>query len=451
MTRCWGASLEGGIGADTVLGGADNDSIVGGAGTDTLDGGTGADTLSGGDEDDFIRGGYGDDSIECGDGDDILMGSDGEDVVQTIVANDFDSLTGILQYQDATFAVNDSLGSPSGDSALVFTSDSTWDAGNYGGVELAVPMGDLILGETYRLSFWTRTDGPNSELQVSYQSGSGGPHNFVVTSADATSEWQFVEVTGTLDAIHDKLYFWGEDPNTTYAVDALRFEQVAPTTDNDTITGGDGADTIYGSLGDDVLDGGTGFDSVDGGAGDDFITVDRGDTVTGGDGDDYFLLADLDTTGTGNAAISILGGEGGETTGDTLQLTFDVRYDDITFTNTDDSSGGLSGFFTLSHGTLFNFSEIENIICFAGGSRILTARGERAIDTLQRGDLVVTRDNGLQPIRWIGKRTVPGKGRFAPIAIAPGVLDGLQKELLVSPQHRVLFTGYKAELLFGEA
>ena len=52
-------------------------------------------------------------------------------------------------------------------------------------------------------------------------------------------------------------------------------------------------------------------------------------------------------------------------------------------------------------------------------------------------------------MRWTGSRTVPGIERFAPIRVAAHVLDGATGPLLVSPQHRFLFTGYKAELLFG--
>jgi hypothetical protein len=100
-------------------------------------------------------------------------------------------------------------------------------------------------------------------------------------------------------------------------------------------------------------------------------------------------------------------------------------------------------------GTVVTFSNIENIICFTPGTRILTAAGERPIETLVPGDLVVTRDNGPRPVRWIGVSTVPGTGDFAPIAIAPTRLAGARRPLLVSPQHRVLHFGFEAELLFG--
>jgi len=63
--------------------------------------------------------------------------------------------------------------------------------------------------------------------------------------------------------------------------------------------------------------------------------------------------------------------------------------------------------------------------------------------------MVITRDRGPQPIRWIGQSHVPGDDRFAPVRIAAHVLDGARAPLLVSPQHRLLFGGYEAELLFG--
>ncbi|MDA3859328.1 MAG: Hint domain-containing protein [Roseovarius sp.] len=217
--------------------------------------------------------------------------------------------------------------------------------------------------------------------------------------------------------------------------------------DDDTLDGGAGADTLDGGAGNDSLIGGTGADQLFGGAGDDTLFVAQGDQAFGGDGDDLFVIEDLGEAGAGT--INIVGGEGGETAGDTLRLTSDVSRTDITFTNTDDAAGGLSGNFTMADGTVVTFSEIENIICFTPGARLLTAHGERAIESLRVGDMVITRDHGPQPIRWIGSRTLAGVDRFAPISIAAHVLDGATRPLLVSPQHRLLFSGYKAELLFG--
>ena len=116
-----------------------------------------------------------------------------------------------------------------------------------------------------------------------------------------------------------------------------------------------------------------------------------------------------------------------------------------------DAGGDQAGTFTTADGSVVTFNEIETIICFTPGARILTQFGERAIETLHPGDMVVTRDHGLQAIRWIGQRSVPGRGDLAPVLVASSVMQGTRGGLLVSPQHRILFTGYRAELLFGES
>jgi len=217
---------------------------------------------------------------------------------------------------------------------------------------------------------------------------------------------------------------------------------------NDSIDGGDADDEIVGGAGNDTLIGGLGVDELIGGDGDDELYLAEGDYSEGNGGDDLFVLTDLGEIGTNG--IKLIGGETDETTGDTLVLTPDVSYSDITFTTEDPIGNEYAGSFTLADGTVVEFSEIENIICFTPGTLILTAQGTRAIETLRPGDMVVTRDNGLQPIRWIGQRTIIGRGKFAPISVDASVLDGAQKSILVSPQHRFLFTGYKAELLFGD-
>ncbi len=99
----------------------------------------------------------------------------------------------------------------------------------------------------------------------------------------------------------------------------------------------------------------------------------------------------------------------------------------------------------IQHSTLGGVS-----VCFAAGTRITTERGPVKVEALALGDLIQTCDNGLQPIRWIGSSRAPADGKFAPIRFAPGTL-GNEKELLVSPQHRMLIDGWRAELFFGEA
>lgn len=70
--------------------------------------------------------------------------------------------------------------------------------------------------------------------------------------------------------------------------------------------------------------------------------------------------------------------------------------------------------------------------------------------------LVVTKDGGLQPIRWIGRRRLSAadlaaKPELRPIRIRKGALGSGQPtaDLVVSPQHRILVRSRIAERMFG--
>lgn len=95
------------------------------------------------------------------------------------------------------------------------------------------------------------------------------------------------------------------------------------------------------------------------------------------------------------------------------------------------------------------FVTIDSIPCFVAGTLILTPSGQVPVDWLTPGDLVMTRDDGPQPLRWVGSRTVPATGQFAPICIRAGAF-GAHQELWVSPEHRILVRDALAELLFAE-
>lgn len=88
------------------------------------------------------------------------------------------------------------------------------------------------------------------------------------------------------------------------------------------------------------------------------------------------------------------------------------------------------------------------IPCFTPGTLIEAESGPLPIEVLTVGDLVRTMDHGLQPIRWIGQRRVAGTGTMAPVRIAAGAM-GNYREMLVSPQHRMLIAGHAAQMHFG--
>lgn len=100
--------------------------------------------------------------------------------------------------------------------------------------------------------------------------------------------------------------------------------------------------------------------------------------------------------------------------------------------------------------TDIGFVTLNSVPCFVQGTHILCERGDVRVEDLKVGDLVLTRDNGFQPLRWVGHRTVKGVGDFAPIRISAGTF-GEHNDLWVSPLHRVLIRDSLAELLFGEA
>lgn len=91
----------------------------------------------------------------------------------------------------------------------------------------------------------------------------------------------------------------------------------------------------------------------------------------------------------------------------------------------------------------------EALPCFVLDTHIVTLNGEVKVNDLEVGDLVKTMDNGYQPIRWIGSSRRHAVGKFAPILFRKGVI-GNTRDLMVSPQHRILVSGWKAELMFGE-
>ena len=124
----------------------------------------------------------------------------------------------------------------------------------------------------------------------------------------------------------------------------------------------------------------------------------------------------------------------------TLTLTGDGDVENFNFT------------YTASNGSNSDtgFVNASSIPCFVAGSMIRTPYGEQPVEDLQPGDLVMTRDEGAQPIRWVGSRLVEAEGDFAPIHIRAGTF-GSHRDLQVSPQHRVLVHDSLAELLFGEA
>jgi Ca2+-binding RTX toxin-like protein/phage FluMu protein gp41 len=103
-------------------------------------------------------------------------------------------------------------------------------------------------------------------------------------------------------------------------------------------------------------------------------------------------------------------------------------------------------------------SDSAGVICFTEGTLITTEFGEIPIEDLKVGDLIQTLDSGLQPLRWIGRRyldarELAGNDNLRPIRISQNVIgsENCDRDLVVSPQHRILIASRVAERMFGNA
>lgn len=83
--------------------------------------------------------------------------------------------------------------------------------------------------------------------------------------------------------------------------------------------------------------------------------------------------------------------------------------------------------------------------CFTPGTRIATERGAVPVEDILRGDRLVTRDNGLKRVAWIGRRDfglreIEATEALRPVLVRAGALgrDRPHRDLIVSPHHRFL-------------
>ncbi|MEL6240952.1 MAG: Hint domain-containing protein [Pseudomonadota bacterium] len=269
----------------------------------------------------------------------------------------------------------------------------------------------------------------------------------------------------------------------------------------DRLKGGDGDDTIFGLGGNDTLRGGDGDDELDGGAGCDILRGGDGDdTLIGGGGNDCLIGGDGDDVLRGGEGADLLvggddddlflevspgdvvrGGDDfdtldlrGSAPGGRLVITYkddrddddedDDDDDDEDDDDDDDDDDGRSGCITFFDESgdeigVLHFEGIEKIIpCFTPGTLIATVEGARPVEALLPGDRVLTRDNGLQPVRWVGERTLSAlelaeNPQLCPVMVRQGALGRgrPERDMMVSPNHRVLIATPETALHFDNA
>ena len=455
-------TLEGGAGDDTLRGnegddlldgGLGNDSMGGAEGDDTLSGGAGADKLTGGSGDDVLDGGTGDDTLNGSSGNDAITDTDGANLIDAGIVGAPDRGVPIFGQPDADpFDDRDTVTTGAGDDTISTGDDQdVIDASN----------GDNVIDAGFDDD--SVTSGAGDDLIVlgegsdTVASGGGDDTIFGGTIEPQVNLIDDNATPGRDDPILDN----GDDSIDAGAGNDLVFGE----DDNDTIDGGTGADTLDGGIDDDTLRGGAGDDLLIGGQG--------SDVTDGGTGSDLFQVGTFTDPVYGDSyqegiGDTVIGGEDADDSDtDVLDLTgsgpLKVVFDDAVDPTGTPGESGTVIFYTDASQThesgRMEFREIESVVpCFTPGTLITTPRGQIPVERLQAGDKVMTRDNGLQEIRWIGSRAVNrvALGRvpaLRPIEIKKGALgNGLpERDMVVSPQHRLLVSSEMSQLYFEDS
>lgn len=487
------ATINGTSGSDTIQGMADDDQIQTGGGDDRVSGEGANDLIDGGAGNDVL---FGDGGIGTAPGSDatpVTLSFDKRETDSSGFAKPGDNVV----YRDVATLTDGT--SVSARVVLVRTSNADMPVTLSGGegFEIALNTGSgsstRYGGETatFRLEFFDPATGSPVALNSTatfndLDRNSPGDQESVTLDADsftafATSDDSALTVTtenGNVTAAGTQ----ENDPNDQDSWFSGRFEnrefieftletrttrsgftlsgdlidepvEVPIEAGDDTLLGGLGDDTLLGQGGDDSLDGGAGSDQMSGGEGQDTLTVGGGnDLADGGQGSDL-----INFTSGGNHTI--VGGEDADgLDSDVLNLT-GLDKSRYTLIKDGPESGRIEFRDALGNTTgTTTYSEIEEVvICFTPGTRIATRRGEIPVQQLKIDDQAITRDNGFQPVRWVGRRNLNSadlatKPDFHPVLIRAGALgNGLpQWDMVVSPNHRMLVSSNLTEVMFSE-
>jgi len=478
--------IDGGAGNDTIVGGQGSDTVTGGTGDDVIDtsgtrplpdlgysgvfpadtdpeddrdlvdGGDGNDTIRTGDDRDTIFGGAGDDvinsgidddSVDGGDGDDRIVGAEGNDSIRGGAGNDTIYANNDPDLGLDAFEIEDDGSNPLGPDLRPDNGRDTVDGGAGDDVIFGGDDDDLLIGGS-------GDDFLDGGIDDDTLQGGTGNDTLIGGQGDDSLSGGLDE--DSLDGGIGNDTLRGNVGNDT--LDGGAGDDLLDGGQNeDVLNGGAGDDTLQGALGDDTLNGDDGDDDINGGSGNDLIDGGEGDdTMTGG--------ADRDTFINVNAGDIVDGSESGDDF-DVLDLRGSLPTGGSYVTlpdpaDPDNPENGIIQYFNADGtdaGQLI-YSNIELIVpCFTPGTLIATPKGERKVEELEVGDRVITRDNGMQVIRWIGRREMAGeelaaKAHLRPVLIRQGALgNGLpERDMMVSPQHRLLVANDKTALYFEE-
>lgn len=163
------------------------------------------------------------------------------------------------------------------------------------------------------------------------------------------------------------------------------------------------------------------------------VTYTDGDGVTGtGDGDDI-LESGEDVVGDGGTGASVVGQYAGVGNGDSAIVASGSNV--VIITNS-----------TLSIGDAVTITGDPLPVCFGAGTLIATPEGEKAVETLEIGDMILTDDGKTVPVKWLGRQTVMpifAGERARPVRVSAGALgNGLpHTELVLTADHALIIDG----------
>lgn len=324
------------------------------------------------------------------------------------------------------------------------------------------PQDDDLIGEIFSADFQSTLSNP---LNVT----TPGALN-TLTSFNGTDASEVIDASGNTAGI---------------SIDARDGDDVA--------VGGSGNDILNGEGGNDQLTGGAGADTLTGGDGNDLFSLSGNDAATDtitdfgvgntGPGDDgdasnndvvdlsgYFNDTSLNAV---NATASAAGDRQfahalGLLRADAADGTIDGVVDGIDYGNEINAApgSGLSDDFSVriedGSGSPISPTALTNettggVTCFCKGTLIDTSEGPKVVEELKAGDLVLTADNGYQPLRFnvsrhISQPNLQANDKLRPICIEKGAMGkGLpKKDLFVSRQHRMLVTSKIAHRMFHQ-
>lgn len=332
-------------------------------------------------------------------------------------------------------------------------------------------------------------------------SGDGGSNRVTLTNAvdgDGTPSTNGSDVTVILD--NASLFGAGKhyDVNFSGGDDVLVAENLPYVNDLSVTIG---FENINMGAGNDFVDlTRSGFSStLDAGSGNDTIVLkdSGGQAVNAGTGDDR---VDLDLSGAssaserelsqkvGQAPVDIDGSSGDDTLNLLGEWSLTLSSGNFTLDTNGDGSGdvvqnslssadfsNVVGFPALLNGTVqwgdtvtlsdgntvvaqATFANFESMdfVCFTKGTMIGTPRGPVPVETLKPGQMVTTRQ-GSRAVRWSCKRRLDvidlmANPKLLPIRIPAGAMSPGRpsRDLLFSPQHRLVVRSPIVERMFGE-